>query len=95
MLEALSTSTNSVHRNCEFLKFLKQLNNGALTLNEETQEIQEDAGKMAEFAKEEADRLKEEEIRQKEEAEFEKQRKETLNNLVKEDDLDQIQDEDK
>ena len=63
MVESLSSSSNAIHRNCEFLKFLKQLNHGALTLNEETQEIIEDKAKMSEFEVLEQERQKEEAIR--------------------------------
>jgi len=62
MVEVLENSTNSKHRNSEFLKFLKQLNSGALTIEGETKLV-ENAEKMQEFELQEAERQKEEVIR--------------------------------
>lgn len=62
MVEVLGNSSNPKHRNSEFLKFLKQLNSGALTI-ENDNKLVENAEKMKEFEIQEAERMKEEVIR--------------------------------
>ena len=56
MVEVLSNSANPKHRNSEFLKFLKQLNSGALTI-ENDNKLVENADKMKEFEAQEATRM--------------------------------------
>lgn len=48
MVEVLQNSEDPKHRNSEFLKFLKQLNQGALNI--EGDKIVENAEKMQEFS---------------------------------------------
>ena len=47
MVEVLQNSEDPKHRNSEFLKFLKQLNQGALNI--EGDKLVENTDKMAEF----------------------------------------------
>lgn len=63
MVQVLSTSADPKHRNSEFLKFLQQLNKGALSIDDD-QNLVENKEKMAEFDKEEEERMKEEKQRQ-------------------------------
>jgi hypothetical protein len=47
MVEVLQNSTNPKHRNSEFLKFLNQLNAGAIDIQDD--KVVEDPVKMQEF----------------------------------------------
>jgi hypothetical protein len=69
MVEVLSTSADPKHRNSEFLKFLNQLNEGALTIDD-NQQLVEDKAKMAEFEKQEEERVKADKKRQLEDEQF-------------------------
>jgi len=51
MVNVLKNSTDPKHRNSEFLKFLSQLNHGALNIDEKTSELVEDKDKLVEFEK--------------------------------------------
>ena len=77
MVEVLQNSANPKHRNSEFLKFLRQLNSGALAIGDDNQ-LNEDPIKMQEFAEQETKRLEEEEIRQREEEKFRKEQIELI-----------------
>lgn len=92
MVSVLSTSSDPKHRNSEFLKFLQQLNHGALAINEDSQTLVEHQEKMAEFDKLEEQRLKEESVRQKEEEQFKQEQKEMMKDILEKDDVDQIED---
>ena len=62
MVSVLENSSDPKLRNSEFLKFLKQLNQGSLKIDE-SQELIVDQEKMVEFESLEAQRLKDEVIR--------------------------------
>ena len=61
MVEVLQNSTNPKHRNSEFLKFLNQLNQGAINI--EGDKLSENPTKMAEWQASEAQRLDKEQVR--------------------------------
>lgn len=72
MTSVLANSTNAKHRNCEFLKFLRQIETGALKIEEKegASDLVVDADKMAQFEQSEVVRLQEEAVRQEEDAKF-------------------------
>lgn len=92
MVEVLQNSANPKHRNSEFLKFLTQLNQGAITIDEQSNQVVENAEKMQEFEAKEVIRLEQEKVRQEEEAQFKQQHAEYMAQLAEEDDVDEIKD---
>ena len=60
MVNVLKNSTDSKHRNSQFLQFLQQLNHGAISIDDKTGELVEDKDKLVEFKKLEEARLQEE-----------------------------------
>lgn len=92
MVEVLQNSEDPKHRNSEFLKFLKQLNSGALNI--EDGKLVENQTKMTEFAEQEKVRIAADLVRQKEAEQFRIEHEEHLRKLREQDeDLDEIQDE--
>jgi hypothetical protein len=79
MVEVLQNSSNPKHRNSEFLKFLNQLNCGAISVDGD--KIIEDPVKMEQFNIQEAERLQKEKIRQEEDAKFEEEHRKHLEML--------------
>lgn len=63
MVDVLSNSTDTKHRNSKFLKFLNKLNHGAYTI--ENEELVKHADKIKEFREIDQDRKEKEILQQK------------------------------
>jgi hypothetical protein len=91
MVDVLQNSSNPKHRNSEFLKFLNQLNTGAIDIQGD--QIVENAEKMQEFQAQEIQRVDKEKVRQQEEEKFNAEHEKHVAMLREQDDVDEIQDE--
>ena len=89
MIDVLANSTNPKHRQSKFLGFLRQIESGALKIDEKDGEskLEVNQAKLEEFNAKEKEREAEEVTRQAEEAAFKKQTEDALRR-----DLDEIDD---